>query len=200
MDWDGLNEVYGRNAEQGNGQEYGQNSSFLANLTGVPDTDNAGQWRAMSGALADAGAAMTRASNPGFYGRTPSAGNVLSQGVQGFHQGMGAQQMLRRHAMIEEVKRKQAEQRMREEGWGEAARPESGRGGIDLNDPNQLAAWLADPGTRHVITSIWDGENGNREALEYNTEENNRSAALAGQGQRPRRHRYDPATGRLEDE
>ena len=102
--------------------------------------------------------------------------------------------------MLDEVKRKQAEKRMREQGWGEAARPESGRGGIDLNDPNQLAAWLAAPGTRKVITSMWEGENGSREALEYNAEGNNRSAAPAGQGQRPRRHRYDPATGRLEDE
>ena len=63
MSWFGLGED-----EQGYGygQAGGLEPSFLANLTGVPDTDNTGQWRAMSGALANAGAAIFRANNPGF--------------------------------------------------------------------------------------------------------------------------------------
>ena len=127
MGWFGL----GEDEDQGS-------QSFLANLTGVPDADNAGQWRAMSGALANAGAAMSRANNPGFYGRTPSLGNVFSQGVLGFHQGMSTQEVLRQRAKIEEVKRKQAERQMQQEEEAAKAMQEFGQSGGNIEDPRQV--------------------------------------------------------------
>jgi hypothetical protein len=120
----------------GNGEDDDtRESSFLANLTGVPNTDSRGQGFALAAALANAGSAVANANRPGHYGPA-STGGLLSAGVGGFTNGLGMQAMMRQKAAIDEAKRKMADMQMRgmqqeQEGWQQANKAQQEGGQLE---------------------------------------------------------------------
>ena len=61
--------------------------SFMANLTGIPDTNAAAQHNALALALLAFGASVAKNNQPGMYGR-PRLGNLLAQGAYEGMQGL----------------------------------------------------------------------------------------------------------------
>ena len=81
--------------------------SWRANLTGIPDTDEAGQYRALSMGLLSAGASMARNNQPGLYG-SPGIGSLAAQGLYDGIKGIGAETLLRNRRMVNAAKAKMA--------------------------------------------------------------------------------------------
>lgn len=74
--------------DDGNQQQEQQQPSWKANLTGVPDSNQALQGRGLGMGLLSAAAAVSNANRPSYHGAR-STGDLLAQGAAGFGGGLG---------------------------------------------------------------------------------------------------------------
>jgi hypothetical protein len=147
------------------GAQQQQEPTFLANLTGVPNTDSRGQGFALAAALAGAGSAISNANRPSYHG-APSMGNLLSAGAGGFINGLGVQAMLRQKAAIDQAKAKMAEMQMKsmeqeQSGWEELNRVRQEGNGMPSPDLLKSLALLPGPAgnsARQMLQIMQDNE------------------------------------------
>ena len=76
---------------------------WLARFTNTPDSDPEGQRMALVMGLANMGQSIANANRPNLYG-TVNFGNLLSSGVSGYVQGVGAQNLLRQREAVNRAK------------------------------------------------------------------------------------------------